>query len=123
DVVSLHLSLNEGTRGAVSAADLALMKPDALLVNTARAAIVQPGALLAALRAGRPGFAALDVFEVEPLPPNDPLLAMDNVLCTPHLGYVTREGYEVLFGDAFDNVLAFAAGKPTGVLSPPAAPV
>ena len=120
--MSLHLSLNEGTRGAVSAADLALMKPDALLVNTARAALIQPGALLAALQAGRPGFAALDVFEVEPLPAGDPLLSMDNVLCTPHLGYVTREGYEVLFGDAFDNVLAYAAGKPTGVLSPPVAP-
>jgi D-3-phosphoglycerate dehydrogenase len=121
DVVSLHLSLNDGTRSAVSAADLALMKPDSLLVNTARAALIQPGALLTALQAGRPGYAALDVFEVEPIPPDDPLLSMDNVLCTPHLGYVTREGYEVLFGDAFDNVLAFAAGKPTGVLSPPAA--
>jgi len=116
DVCSLHLSLNDGTRGIVGASDLALMKPDALLVNTARAALVAPGALLAALRAGRPGGAALDVFEVEPLPGDDPLLSMDNVLCTPHLGYVSRNGYEVLFGDAFDNLLAFAAGRPAGVI-------
>ena len=117
DVLSLHLSFNAGTRGAVRASDLARMKPDALLVNTARAGIIEPGALLAALRAGRPGFAALDVFDTEPLPAGDPLLAMDNVICTPHLGYVSRDGYEVLFGDAFDNLLACAAGRPTGVLT------
>ena len=121
DVCSLHLSLNDGTRGIVGAAELALMKPDALLVNTARAGLVAQGALLAALRAGRPGGAALDVFDVEPLPADDPLLSMDNVLCTPHLGYVSRDGYEVLFGDAFDNVLAFEAGRPTGLIAAPGA--
>ncbi len=118
DVLSLHLTLVEGTRGIVTAADLARMKPDALLVNTARAGLIEPGALLAALRAGRPGAAALDVFDVEPLPADDPLLAMDNVLLTPHLGYVSRDAYEVLFGDAFDNLLAFAAGRPAGVVAP-----
>ena len=121
DVLSIHLSMNEGTRHAVRAADLARMKSDALLVNTARAGLIEPGALLAALRAGRPGMAALDVFDVEPLPADDPLLALDNVLLAPHLGYVTRDGYEVLFGDAFDNLLAFAAGRPTNVIAPPGA--
>jgi len=121
DVLSIHLSMNEGTRHAVRAGDLARMKPDALLVNTARAGLIEPGALVAALRAGRPGMAALDVFDVEPLPADDPLLALDNVLLAPHLGYVTRDGYEVLFGDAFDNLLAFAAGRPTNVIAPPGA--
>jgi D-3-phosphoglycerate dehydrogenase len=121
DVLSIHLSMNEGTRHAVRAGDLARMKPDALLVNTARAGLIELGALVAALRAGRPGMAALDVFDVEPLPADDPLLAMDNVLLAPHLGYVTRDGYEVLFGDAFDNLLAFAAGRPTNVIAPPGA--
>jgi D-3-phosphoglycerate dehydrogenase len=121
DVLSIHLSMNEGTRHAVRAADLARMKPDALLVNTARAGLIELGALVAALRAGRPGMAALDVFDVEPLPADDPLLALDNVLLAPHLGYVTRDGYEVLFGDAFDNLLAFAAGQPTNVIAPPGA--
>jgi D-3-phosphoglycerate dehydrogenase len=121
DVLSIHLSMNDGTRGAVRAGDLARMKPDALLVNTARAGLIEPGALLAALRAGRPGMAALDVFDVEPLPAGDPLLALDRVLLAPHLGYVTRDGYEVLFGDAFDNLLAYAAGRPTNVIAPPGA--
>lgn len=118
DVLTLQLPLNAGTRGIVTAADLARMKPDALLVNTARAGLVEPGALVAALHAGRPGLAALDVFDVEPLPADDPLLAMDNVLVTPHLGYVSRDGYEALFGDAFDNLLAFAAGRPVNVIAP-----
>jgi D-3-phosphoglycerate dehydrogenase / 2-oxoglutarate reductase len=92
DVVSLHLRLVPATRGIVSADDLASMRPDALLVNTSRAELIQPGALVTALRAGRPGMAALDVFETEPLDdPTDPLLSMDNVVCTPHIGYVTRE--------------------------------
>lgn len=111
DVLSLHLPLNDGTRGCVTAADLARMKPDALLVNTARAALVEPGALTAALRTGRPGSAALDVFDNEPATPaNDALLRMDNVLLTPHLGYVTRDGYEAMFGDAFANIVSFVAG-------------
>lgn len=118
DVLTLQLPLNAGTRGIVTAADLGRMKPDALLVNTARAGLLEPGALAAALRAGRPGMAALDVFDVEPLPGDDPLLAMDNVLVTPHLGYVSRDGYEALFGDAFDNLLAFAAGRPVNVIAP-----
>ena len=121
DVLSIHLSMNDGTRHVVRADDLARMKSDALLVNTARAGLIEPGALLAALRAGRPGMAALDVFDVEPLPADDPLLAMDNVLLAPHLGYVTRDGYEVLFGDAFDNLLTFAAGRPINVIAPPGA--
>jgi D-3-phosphoglycerate dehydrogenase len=118
DVLTLQLPLNDGTRHVVKAADLARMKPDALLVNTSRAGLVEPGALLAALRAGRPGMAALDVFEHEPLPADDPLLALDNVLLTPHIGYVSRDGYEALFGDAFDNLLAYAAGRPANVIAP-----
>ncbi len=118
DVLTLQLPLNDGTRHVVKAADLARMKPDALLVNTSRAGLVEPGALLAALRAGRPGMAALDVFEHEPLPADDPLLALDNVLLTPHIGYVSRDGYEALFGDAFDNLLAYVAGRPANVIAP-----
>jgi D-3-phosphoglycerate dehydrogenase len=117
DVVSLHLALNPATRGIVTAADLACMKPDALLVNTARAQLIEPGALRAALQAGRPGAAALDVFDVEPLPADDPLLKMDNVLLAPHLGYVSRDNYEVLLGDAFENIVAYSKGKPTGVVT------
>jgi D-3-phosphoglycerate dehydrogenase len=116
DVVSLHLRLTPETRGAISARELALMKPDALLVNTARAELIAPGALLGALQAGRPGFAAVDVYESEPAT-DDPLLRMDNVLCTPHLGYVEKESYELYFGEAFDAVRAFAAGSPINVVS------
>ena len=107
DVLSLHLRLTEETRGIVTAADLARMKPDALLVNTARAELIAPGALVAALRAGRPGFAAVDVYEEEPAL-TDPLLALDSVLATPHLGYVERDSYELYFGQAFDAVNSFA---------------
>ncbi len=107
DVLSLHLRLTNETEGIVTRADLARMKPDALLVNTSRAELVEKGALVEALRAGRPGFAAVDVYESEPL--NDhPLLTMDNVICTPHLGYVERDSYELYFGQAFDAVNAFA---------------
>jgi D-3-phosphoglycerate dehydrogenase len=109
DVLSLHLRLTDETRGAVTPAELARMRPDALLVNTSRAGLVEPGALLAALERGRPGGAALDVFDDEPLPAGDALLRLPNVVCTPHLGYVARESYEVLFGDAFRSLLAFAS--------------
>ncbi len=98
DVLSLHVRLNEETRGAITAADLALMKPDALLVNTSRAELIEPGALEAALRKGRPGFAAVDVYEDEPIVgARHPLLTMDNVVCTPHLGYVEKDSYELYF--------------------------
>jgi len=119
DVISLHLRLLPATRGIVTAQDLALMKPTALLVNTSRAPLVEPGALVAALRAGRPGKAAVDVFEEEPLrDPSHPLLQMDNVVATPHIGYVTREEYELQFSDIFDQITAYAAGSPTNVVNP-----
>lgn len=106
DVLSLHLRLTKETRGIMRGDDLARMKPDALLVNTARAELIEPGALVTALRAGRPAFAAVDVFENEPAM-NDPLLALGNVLATPHLGYVEKDSYELYFGQAFDAVNAF----------------
>ena len=119
DVLSLHMRLVKDTRGIVTAADLARMKPSAILVNTSRAPLVEPGALVAALRAGRPGRAAVDVFEAEPLRNvDDPLLKMDNVVATPHIGYVTRDEYELQFTDIFNQILAFAAGKPTNVVNP-----
>ena len=122
DVLSLHMRLCDATRGIVTGADLARMKSDALLVNTSRAGLIVPGALLGALRAGRPGMAALDVFEQEPLvDPDHPLLAMENVVCTPHIGYVTRDEYEIQFGDIFDQILAYAAGAPINVVNPAAA--
>jgi len=112
DVLTLHLRLAQSTRHLITAADLALMKPSALLVNTSRAELIAPGALLESLNKGRPGYAALDVFEQEPLINTDhPLLRDSRVLCTPHLGYVEREGYELYFGDAFANVRAFFAGE------------
>ena len=119
DVVSLHMRLVKETRGIVTAADLACMKPTALLVNTSRAQLVEPGALVQALRAGRPGMAAVDVFEEEPLrDTRDALLTMENVVCTPHLGYVTRDEYELQFSDIFDQITAYAAGKPVNVVNP-----
>jgi D-3-phosphoglycerate dehydrogenase len=119
DVVTLHLRLVEATRGIVGAAELARMKRDSLIVNTSRAGLIAPGALVAALEAGRPGRAAVDVFEVEPLrDPKDPLLAMDNVVATPHIGYVTREEYELQFSDIFDQIVAYAAGTPINVVNP-----
>ena len=119
DVLSLLLRLVEATQGIVTAADLAGMKPTALLVNTSRAGLIEPGALIAALRAGRPGVAAVDVFEQEPLQnPHDPLLSMNNVVCTPHIGYVTREEYELQFTEIFDQVNAYAAGTPINVVNP-----
>jgi len=119
DVLSLHVRLIDATRGMVTAADLARMKPTALIVNTSRAGLIAPGALEAALRAGRPGMAAVDVFEEEPvLGGRHPLLAMDNVICAPHLGYVERDGLEVMFETIFDQMLGYAAGKPINVANP-----
>ena len=118
DVLSLHLRLADATRGIVTAADLARMKPDALFVNTSRAELVEAGALEAALHAGRPGMAALDVFTDEPLPPDSPLLRIPTVLATPHLGYVEQDSYEMYFRTAFENIVNFAAGKPTNILNP-----
>jgi D-3-phosphoglycerate dehydrogenase len=121
DVITLQMRLVEATRGIVTAADLARMKPDALLVNTSRAGLIAPGALVAALKGGRPGRAAVDVFEVEPLrDPDDPLLALPNVVATPHIGYVTRQEYELQFADIFEQIAAFAAGRPINVVNPAA---
>jgi D-3-phosphoglycerate dehydrogenase len=119
DVVSIHIRLIDATRGMVTAADLARMKPTALFVNTSRAGLVAPGALEAALRAGRPGMAAVDVFEEEPIPPSGhPLLKLDNVLALPHLGYVERDGLEHQFSTIFEQIVAYAAGKPINVQNP-----
>lgn len=119
DVLSLHRRLVPATRHEIDAAALASMKPDALLVNTSRAELIAPGALLAALEAGRPGQAAFDVFEHEPLlAPDDPLLRHPRVLATPHLGYVEQASYAQYFAAAFDNVLAFAAGAPRNLANP-----
>jgi len=119
DVLSLHMRLVDATRGIVTEADLARMKPGALIVNTSRAPLIEPGALVAALKSGRPGMAAVDVYENEPmLDVNDPLLAMNNVICTPHIGYVTHDEYEVQFTDIFDQIVAYAAGTPTNVVNP-----
>jgi D-3-phosphoglycerate dehydrogenase / 2-oxoglutarate reductase len=119
DIVSLHLRLVDATRGIVTADDLAHMKPSALLVNTSRAPLIEPGALVNALRAGHPGMAAVDVFEEEPVrDPDHPLLQMPNVVCTPHIGYVTREEYELQFSDIFDQIVAFANGAPINVVNP-----
>ena len=118
-MISLHMRLVDATRGIVAADDLARMKPTALLVNTSRAGLIDDGALVAALQSGRPGMAAVDVFEQEPLVDTDhPLLTMDNVVCTPHIGYVTRDEYELQFSDVFDQITAYAAGTPTNVVNP-----
>jgi D-3-phosphoglycerate dehydrogenase len=119
DIISLHMRLVAATRHIVTADDLARMKPDAIFVNTSRAPLVEPGALAAALRAGRPGYAAVDVFEDEPMrDPAFPLLQFAQVVATPHIGYVTREEYELQFTDIFDQILAYAAGKPINVVNP-----
>ena len=121
DIISLHLPLDKDTRGIITAADLARMKPTALLVNTSRALLIEEGALVAALKRGRPGRAAVDVYESEPVTGgNHPLLALPNALCTPHLGYNVRELYEALYGHAIENILAFASGKPINVINPEA---
>ena len=119
DVISLHMRLVPATRHIVKAEDLARMKPDAILVNTSRAPLIEPGALVAALAAGRPGYAAVDVFEDEPIrDPDFPLFAFEKVVATPHIGYVTREEYETQFIDIFDQIVAFAAGRPINVVNP-----
>lgn len=116
DVLSLHIKLDNSTRGLITATDLALMKFGALLVNTSRAELIESGALVAGLRAGRPAFAAVDVYEQEPVT-HHPLLDLPNALCTPHLGYVEYDSYELYFGTAFEQVVAFDAGQPIGLLN------
>jgi D-3-phosphoglycerate dehydrogenase / 2-oxoglutarate reductase len=119
DVISLHMRLVDATRHIVTGADLARMKPTALLVNTSRAGLLEPGALVTALRAGRPGMAAIDVFEHEPVTDvADPLLTLDNVVCTPHIGYVSRDEWDIQFADVFDQIVAYAAGTPINVVNP-----
>jgi len=119
DVLSLQMRLVDATRGIVTASDLARMKPTALLVNTSRSPLIEPGALISALKAGRPGMAAVDVYEEEPvLDPQYPLFAMDNVVCTPHIGYVSLEEYETQFSDIFDQIVSYAAGTPINVVNP-----
>ena len=119
DVLTLHMRLVDATRGIVTRADLERMRSTALLVNTSRAGLIAPGALVDALESGHPGMAALDVFDVEPLVDvNDPLVKMDNVICTPHVGYVTVDEWEVQFSDIFDQITSFAVGTPTNVVNP-----
>lgn len=119
DVLSLHMRLVDATRGIVTRADLAEMKPTAILVNTSRAPLIEPGALVDALKAGRPGMAAVDVFEQEPVLDTDhPLLNMPNVIATPHIGYVSRDEYEVQFRDIFDQIVDYVAGTPSHVVNP-----
>ena len=119
DVITLHLRLYDATRGIVTAGDIARMKPTALLVNTSRAPLIEEGALVKGLRAGRPGMAAIDVWEEEPMRDTEhPLLHMNNVVCTPHIGYVTREEYSIQFNDIFDQVVAYHAGAPINVINP-----
>jgi D-3-phosphoglycerate dehydrogenase len=117
DIVTLQLRLVDATRGSVTAAELACMKPTALLVNTSRAELIEPGALVAALVAGRPGLAAIDVYEREPVGADEPLLRLPNAICTPHLGFTERQSYERLFSGAFENVVAFARGTPTNLVN------
>ena len=120
DVLTLHLRLVEGTRGIVKLDDLARMKPTALFVNTSRAELVQDGALVSALNKSRPGMAAVDVFETEPILQGHPLLRLENAVCTPHIGYVEQDSYELYFGTAFDNVVAFVNQQPTNIVNPDA---
>ncbi len=120
DVVSLHLRLNDNTRGIVKLDDLHRMKPTALFVNTSRAELVEDNALVTALNRGRPGMAAVDVYEAEPILQGQPLLRLENAVCTPHLGYVEQDSYELYFSAAFDNVVNFIKGEPTGIVNPDA---
>ena len=116
DVVTIHLVLSDRTRGLVDAPDLARMKPGAVLVNTSRGPIVKEQALIAALKAGRPGHAALDVYDREPLPADHPLRTMGNVTLSPHLGYVHHDNYRIFYADTVENVAAWLAGKPVRLL-------
>jgi D-3-phosphoglycerate dehydrogenase len=118
DVLTLHLRLTDVTRGVVTTDDLSQMKPTALLVNTSRAELIEPDALIAALNRGRPGMAAVDVFETEPILQGHALLRLENCICTPHIGYVEQDSYELYFGAAFDNVVNYIKGTPTNILNP-----
>jgi D-3-phosphoglycerate dehydrogenase len=120
DVLSLHLRLTPETRGAVTHDDLARMKPTALFVNTSRAELVEDNALVSALNRGRPGMAAVDVFESEPILQGHPLLRLENAVCTPHIGYVEQDSYELYFGAAFDNIVNFVNNQPTNIVNPEA---
>lgn len=118
DVISLHVRLYPSTRGIITLEDLSLMKPNALIVNTSRAPLIEDGALVKALQNGRPGMAAVDVYENEPLTDtNHPLLKMDNVICTPHIGYVTEDEWEIQFSEIFDQILAYESGSPINVIN------
>jgi D-3-phosphoglycerate dehydrogenase / 2-oxoglutarate reductase len=118
DVLSLHLRLNDETRGMVRLDDLSAMKPTALLVNTSRAELIEPDALIAALNRGKPGMAAVDVFEAEPILQGHALLRIENCICTPHIGYVEQENYQRMFSEAFDNVVNFIRGTPSNIVNP-----
>jgi D-3-phosphoglycerate dehydrogenase len=118
DILTLHLRLNEATRSIVTLEDLSLMKPTALIVNTSRAELIAPDALVAALNRGRPGLAAIDVFESEPILQGHALLRLENCICTPHIGYVEQDSYELYFGAAFDNIVNFIKGTPTNIVNP-----
>jgi D-3-phosphoglycerate dehydrogenase len=120
DVLSLHLRLCDETRGMVTVDDLSRMKPSSMLVNTSRAELIEPDALLGALNRGRPGLAAIDVFESEPILQGHALLRLENCVCTPHIGYVEQDSYEMYFGAAFDNVVNFIRGRPTNIVNPSA---
>lgn len=123
DVITLHLRLNETTAGIVKESDLTLMKPDAVLINTARAELIEKDTLLKCLKQGNPGFAGLDVYENEPIyDKNNEFLTLPNVVCTPHLGYVEKNGYELYFGKAFENVINYIHGKPTNIANPEVLP-
>ena len=118
DVLSLHLRLTDATRGLIRLDDLGRMKPTALLVNTSRAELIEPDALVSALNRGRPGMAAVDVFETEPILQGHALLRLENCICTPHIGYVEHDSYELYFGAAFDNIVNFLRGTPTNIVNP-----
>jgi len=120
DVLSVHLRLNDVTRGIIKLEDLARMKPTALFVNTSRAELVEDNALVSALNKGRPGLAAIDVFEAEPILQGHPLLRLENAICTPHIGYVEQDSYELYFGSAFDNVINFIHNEPSNIVNPDA---